>query len=353
MKSETPQPAAAQPLKEELKRVLPLQKKMAENVIGLAGGKPTDDAYYRGKADGIQQVMDSIAFIEERSEVQPPAAATQERFAVGTEARYRHDIETRDMVISSLNEKLARLQQPAAATQEKGPTVRCINCHAVLGVMQHWFGEHVGPFCETCFDEVDRLSGQPLQPTAAAQETEPPCETFSDMGDDSCKHCMWTEAAHDGANAVRASLRLQPAAAAPPIDQPMPKVNDGPCIQDLVVADVLARKEIGRQRYGTVLQPNNGRDALRDAYEEALDLCQYLKQTLVERDGQQPAQNRLQALAVAQARRNHLETWSQRDSGHRYVADRDEDGFDVCPHADCALAQSTLARLRALQGTER
>lgn len=43
-----------------------------------------------------------------------PAAAPPHPFAVGTEARYQHDIETRDMVISSLNEKLARLQRPAA-----------------------------------------------------------------------------------------------------------------------------------------------------------------------------------------------------------------------------------------------
>jgi len=34
-----------------------------------------------------------------------------------------------------------------------------------------------------------------------------------------------------------------------------------------------------------VLVPHNGRDALRDAYEEALDLCQYLRQALYERDG--------------------------------------------------------------------
>ena len=35
----------------------------------------------------------------------------------------------------------------------------------------------------------------------------------------------------------------------------------------------------------TSLQAFNGRDALRDAYEEALDLCQYLRQALYERDG--------------------------------------------------------------------
>lgn len=67
-------------------------------------------------------------------------------------------------------------------------------------------------------------------------------------------------------------------------EQPMPKKNDRPCIQDLVIADIEGRKVIGVERYGTLLQPFNGRDALRDAYEEALDLCQYLKQALIERD---------------------------------------------------------------------
>lgn len=64
----------------------------------------------------------------------------------------------------------------------------------------------------------------------------------------------------------------------------MPTKNDGPCIQDLVAADIEARKKIGIERYGTVLQPFNGRDALRDAYEESLDQTIYLKQVLVERD---------------------------------------------------------------------
>lgn len=66
-------------------------------------------------------------------------------------------------------------------------------------------------------------------------------------------------------------------------EQPMPTKNNGPCIQDLVIADIETRKAIGLQRYGTLLQPFNGRDALRDAYEEALDLCQYLRQALEER----------------------------------------------------------------------
>lgn len=69
-----------------------------------------------------------------------------------------------------------------------------------------------------------------------------------------------------------------------PGDQPLPVQNNERSIQDRVIDDINRRKEVGIQRYGTVLQPFNGRDALTDAYEEALDLAQYLKQLLVERD---------------------------------------------------------------------
>lgn len=70
-----------------------------------------------------------------------------------------------------------------------------------------------------------------------------------------------------------------------PIAQPPPLTNDLPAIQDLVQADIGKRKQVGIERYGTPLQAFNGRDALTDAYEEALDLCQYLRQALFERDG--------------------------------------------------------------------
>lgn len=67
-------------------------------------------------------------------------------------------------------------------------------------------------------------------------------------------------------------------------DQPLPVRNDAPDIQSQVIADIEARRLVGIERYGTALQPHNGRDALRDAYEEALDLAMYLKQAMVERD---------------------------------------------------------------------
>jgi hypothetical protein len=54
-------------------------------------------------------------------------------------------------------------------------------------------------------------------------------------------------------------------------------------IQDLVIEDIEARKKVGLERYGTLLQAHNGRDALMDAYQEALDLAVYLRQAIEER----------------------------------------------------------------------
>lgn len=67
--------------------------------------------------------------------------------------------------------------------------------------------------------------------------------------------------------------------------QPAPTPTAGPAIWDLVIADMHARDQLGRAKYGTPLQANNGRDALLDAYQEALDLCVYLRQGIAERDG--------------------------------------------------------------------
>lgn len=65
--------------------------------------------------------------------------------------------------------------------------------------------------------------------------------------------------------------------------QPEPVPNDSTPIVDLVVKDLDDRKEVGIHRYGVALQAHNGRDALWDAYEEALDLVCYLRQVIEER----------------------------------------------------------------------
>lgn len=64
--------------------------------------------------------------------------------------------------------------------------------------------------------------------------------------------------------------------------QRMPERSDRPAIQDLVIADVEARKQEGLRKYGTLLQAFNGRDALLDAYQEALDQMVYLRQAYEE-----------------------------------------------------------------------
>lgn len=70
-----------------------------------------------------------------------------------------------------------------------------------------------------------------------------------------------------------------------PGDQPLPTPSDSPPMHDLVCADVRDRKQLGLGRYGRALQAHNGRDALRDHYEELLDACAYARQLLYERDG--------------------------------------------------------------------
>lgn len=69
------------------------------------------------------------------------------------------------------------------------------------------------------------------------------------------------------------------------MDQPIPTTNDRPAVWDLVMADMRSRDEVGQQRYGTRLQPHNGRDVLIDLYQELLDAAVYTRQAIYERDG--------------------------------------------------------------------
>jgi hypothetical protein len=87
------------------------------------------------------------------------------------------------------------------------------------------------------------------------------------------------------------TLKLRPG------DQPLPVRNDRRDIQSQVIADIEARREVGIARYGTALQPHNGRDALRDLYEELLDAVMYVRQVMAERSEPIPS------VELAEARR--------------------------------------------------
>lgn len=63
--------------------------------------------------------------------------------------------------------------------------------------------------------------------------------------------------------------------------QPAPSGKGDP-ILGMVLADLTNRALEGREKYGEALKANNGRNALWDAYQEALDLAMYLRQAIEE-----------------------------------------------------------------------
>lgn len=67
--------------------------------------------------------------------------------------------------------------------------------------------------------------------------------------------------------------------------QPAPRPSPDPACWDLVLADIAQRDAFGAKKYGQRLTPNDGRDSLIDAYQEALDLAVYLRKAIFERDG--------------------------------------------------------------------
>ncbi len=61
------------------------------------------------------------------------------------------------------------------------------------------------------------------------------------------------------------------------MNQPIPAPNNLPHSWDLVIEDMKARDLVGVSRYGTPLQPFNGRDSLLDLSDELMDGIVYLR----------------------------------------------------------------------------
>jgi hypothetical protein len=68
-----------------------------------------------------------------------------------------------------------------------------------------------------------------------------------------------------------------------PGDQPLPS-GGRECVQDRLIEAIRERRNLGVERYGQPLMTHNGRDALQDAWEEAVDLTVYLTQLRMEAD---------------------------------------------------------------------
>lgn len=78
-----------------------------------------------------------------------------------------------------------------------------------------------------------------------------------------------------------------------PHDQSLPEPNDRPVMHEVLIDLIQKRLAIGVERYGTGLQPMNGRDSFRDLVEELVDATVYTLQIRHEK-----AEMRLHAEAI-------------------------------------------------------
>lgn len=65
-------------------------------------------------------------------------------------------------------------------------------------------------------------------------------------------------------------------------DQPLPTPGKQ-SVTDALLRALAERRQYGVTKYGRELETHNGRDALKDAWEEAVDLTVYLTQLRLER----------------------------------------------------------------------
>jgi hypothetical protein len=115
----------------------------------------------------------------------------------------------------------------------------------------------------------------------------------------------------------------------------------------LVVTDIEHRAQVGEKKYGERLKTFNGRSALQDAYEEALDLAIYLRQQIEE----DKETGELAALRSEVERLSVFETWhtntveSEKSLKHscvdkceheaKYICYFPEDSQYHCLHCEC------------------
>lgn len=56
-------------------------------------------------------------------------------------------------------------------------------------------------------------------------------------------------------------------------------------VKELLISDIKLRDKTGEKKYGVRLQPNNGRNSVKDAYEEVLDALVYTRTAIAEEVG--------------------------------------------------------------------
>ena len=151
---------------------------------------------------------------------------------------------------------------------------------------------HEGP-CATPEVQTSMISREKwnearLHPRTELDHYQAPAQTFPieqryphpDQSVD-CLLCTERPRAKDLANHLR---QAHSSARIGSTDQPLPTPTADPVgMHDLLIGHITARKDMGLNKYNTLLQTFNGRDGLRDAFEELLDLLVYLQQLMIER----------------------------------------------------------------------
>lgn len=105
------------------------------------------------------------------------------------------------------------------------------------------------------------------------------------------------------------------------VDQPPPKPNGSVPVWDLVIADMHERDQVGRERYGTPLQLENGRRHLIDAYQELLDGAAYVRAEIERQNLGLPSHSMKLDEAISQT--------------HKYLHGDDYTSPKTCSEAPC------------------
>lgn len=112
--------------------------------------------------------------------------------------------------------------------------------------------------------------------------------------------------------------------------EPAPEHNNHPATADVVAGDiirrglplgiaqdVMARKGMGLKKYGTALQPCNGRDNLNDLYQELVDGVKYAMTEILEQEIERPHVSKTELMDVYENLLDILETVYTLKSGDK------------------------------------
>ncbi len=130
--------------------------------------------------------------------------------------------------------------------------------------------------------------------------------------------------------------------------QAPPKANDRRPVWELVIADMQSRDQFGREKYGVPLQAFNGRDALKDIYEEQLDQVVYFRQLLEERDEGEPPNTREMPASIRVNARDLAHIISENTRLYARVDELLTDNSRLVEERRAVRVESGNARLRAM-----